>query len=118
MAGPYAFLHRRTVAQPKPFRPQNEGSASFLHELFRQERAGEPAPGERLVSGQSVEAPGEERETVDEASHGGDSFRERRSAVRVVEIVRESRHRPTLGIELTSRVAAHGEDLDRAPRRP
>src|SRR5689334_394552 len=118
MAGPYAFLHRRKVAQQKSFRPQIEGSDSFLQELLRQERAREPAPGERFVGGQSAETPSELRKAVEEVAHGRDSLHELGPPLRRVEVLCKRRHRAPVRVELATRVSTGREDLDRPPRRP
>src|SRR5215208_4143349 len=95
--------------------PQNGGfSPLLLDELLGEERAGEPAPCKRIVGGERVQAPRELWKVRHQPANRRDSVRERRSAARLVEILREGRHGAPLRIDVATRVAADGEQLDRA----
>src|SRR4029079_6385682 len=81
--------NRRKVAKPKPSCPPFPGIPSVFGELFRQERAGEPAPGQGFVGHEDVEAARELWKPGHDRSDRSEALGERGSPFRLVEVAGE-----------------------------
>src|SRR5205823_2965318 len=94
--------------------PRIRGIRSLFDEHFAQQRAREPAPGERVVGFEPLEAGRYVREAGNRGAEGREAGFERCPARGRLEILCERRHRAALRIEVAARIAARGEQLDGA----